>query len=217
MGTDMMSKPMVQESIVAMLENHLKNMNVKTATHLVLMAMQRTSFGSDENVLDQMFDTWEPLLSTTFGLLGPESLVKVCQIHANVEKIATTEQQKTLRILTKKVLAGLNNRAMAKRLEKGMWAALSGNHDDILKAIQDEEKPETSHAKDIVQTVPDASDRKNESNETQPAKEKKGEQQPKFEDDNSMHLTSEEKRKFLLSKNPNLEPPKNIGRAPLKL
>ena len=76
---------------------------------------------------------------------------------------------------------------------------------------------ETVHAKDIVQTVPNVSDRKNESNEKQPRKEKNGEQQPKFEDDNSMYLTSEEKRKFLLSKNPNLEPPKNIGRAPLKL
>ena len=37
--TDMMSDPRIQSSIIKMLEKHLKDMNVKKATHLVLMAM----------------------------------------------------------------------------------------------------------------------------------------------------------------------------------
>lgn len=38
--TDMMSNPRIQSKIVSMLQQHLKKMNVRMATHLVLMAMQ---------------------------------------------------------------------------------------------------------------------------------------------------------------------------------
>ena len=38
--TDVMSNPRLQTSIIAMLESRLKRMNVKMATHLVLMAME---------------------------------------------------------------------------------------------------------------------------------------------------------------------------------
>ena len=41
--------------------------------------IQRTSFGSNENVLEEMFDTWEPLLATTILLLSDEGLAKVCE------------------------------------------------------------------------------------------------------------------------------------------
>ena len=34
-----------------------------------------------------MFDTWEPFLSATIGLLDTESLAKICEIHAAVEKV----------------------------------------------------------------------------------------------------------------------------------
>jgi len=211
--TDMMSKPMVQEGIVAMLEKHLKNMDVKMATHLVLMAMQRTSFGSDENVLEQMFDTWEPLLSTTIGLLGHESLAKVCEIHANVEKIATPEKQKTLRILTKNVFAGLKDRTMAKRLERGMTAALAGNHNDIMNALREEHKEKTVDAEEIVEIIQNVSEDKNVAKKD-PQNEKKSEKQQNFEQQ-PMFLTSDMKRKNLLEKNPMVVPPASLkGRQP---
>merc|ERR1712018_706889 len=135
--TDMMSDPRIQSSIIKMLEKHLKDMNVKKATHLVLMAMERTSFGSGEDVLEEMFDTWEPFLSKAIELIGIESLATVCAIHAAVEKVAKPHQQTTLRLLTKKVLDGLNDQAMAQRLSNGMSAALKGTHNDILDALQD--------------------------------------------------------------------------------
>ena len=40
MITDMMSNPNIQESIISLLENHLKKMDVRMATHLVLMGMK---------------------------------------------------------------------------------------------------------------------------------------------------------------------------------
>jgi len=135
--TDMMSKPVVQESIVGLLERHLKKLNMKTATHLVLMAMERTSFGSNENVLEEMFDTWEPLLATTILLLSDEGLAKVCEIHASVEKAAAPENRDTLRLLTNKVFEGLNDRRLASRLKKGMDAATNGNHNAVLYALND--------------------------------------------------------------------------------
>merc|ERR1712218_106139 len=135
--TDMMSDPRIQSSIIKMLEKHLKDMNVKKATHLVLMAMERTSFGSGEDVLEEMFDTWEPFLSKAIELVGIESLATVCAIHAAVEKVAKPHQQRTLRLLTKKVLDGLSDQAMARRLSNGMSVALKGTHNDILDALQD--------------------------------------------------------------------------------
>jgi len=135
--TDMMSKPVVQESIVGLLERHLKRLNMKTATRLVLMAMERTSFGSNENVLEEMFDTWEPLLATTILLLSDEGLAKVCEIHASVEKAAAPENRDTLRLLTNKVFEGLNDRRLASRLKKGMDAAANGNHNAVLYALSD--------------------------------------------------------------------------------
>ena len=46
----------------------------------------------------------------------------------------------TLRFLTKKVLGGLNDRAMARKLQKGMAAALEGNNHDILTALDEQPK-----------------------------------------------------------------------------
>jgi len=135
--TDMMSDPRIQSSIIKMLEKHLKDMNVRKATHLVLMAMERTSFGSGEDVLEEMFDTWEPFLSKAIELVGIESLATVCAIHAAVEKVAKPHQQRTLRILTKKVLDGLSDKEMAQRLSNGMSVALKGTQNDILDALQD--------------------------------------------------------------------------------
>ena len=43
--TDMMSDPRIQSSIIKMLEKHLKDMNVRKATHLVLMAMEAANSG----------------------------------------------------------------------------------------------------------------------------------------------------------------------------
>ena len=59
----------------------------------------------------------------------------------NLLKVATPEQQTTLRLLTKKVLNGLNDKTMARKLQKGMAAALEGNNHDILVAL--DEEPET--------------------------------------------------------------------------
>ena len=49
--------------------------------------MKRTSFGSGEDVLEEMFATWEPFLSKAIELLSIEGLAKVCAIHAAVEKV----------------------------------------------------------------------------------------------------------------------------------
>lgn len=125
-----------------------------------------------------MFDTWEPFLSATIGLLDTESLAKICEIHAAVEKVclyvrsvlittetiktysryfliitkklsydscnlqvASPEQQKTLRLLTKKVLGGLDDQTMARKLRKGMAVALEGNNRDILEVLDEEINP----------------------------------------------------------------------------
>ena len=61
--------------------------NVKYVIDNCFKHIQRTSFGSNENVLEEMFDTWEPLLATTILLLSDEGLAKVCEIHASVEKV----------------------------------------------------------------------------------------------------------------------------------
>lgn len=145
--TAMMSDPRIQNSIIQMLEKHLRNTDVRKATHLVLMAMERTSFGSGEDVLEEMFDTWEPFLSKAIELLGIESLAKVCAIHAAVEKVAKPQQQVTLRLLTKKVLSGLRDRQMAERILNGMSVALDGDHKDILDALQKDQAFMTSDMK----------------------------------------------------------------------
>lgn len=139
--TDVMSNPRVQESIIGMLESRLKMMNVKFATHLVLMGMQRTSFGSDDDVLEDMFETWEPLLSTVISLVGPRSLAKICLVHAAVERSANQAQKETLRLLTKKVLEGLPDRAMARKLAKGLMAAKHGNRRYVMRALLRQEDP----------------------------------------------------------------------------
>jgi len=145
--TAMMSDPRIQTSIIQMLEKHLRNTDVRKATHLVLMAMERTSFGSGEDVLEEMFDTWEPFLSKAIELLGIESLAKVCAIHAAVEKVAKPQQQVTLRLLTKKVLSGLRDRQMAERILNGMSVALDGDHKDILDALTNDQEFLTSDMK----------------------------------------------------------------------
>ena len=61
--------------------------NMKYLIDISFTHIQRTSFGSNENVLEEMFDTWEPLLATTILLLSDEGLAKVCEIHASVEKV----------------------------------------------------------------------------------------------------------------------------------
>ena len=48
------------------------------------------------------------------------------------------EQYATLRQLTERVFEGLHDKAIAQRLKKGLVAAKSGNHQDVLKAILDE-------------------------------------------------------------------------------
>ena len=53
----------------------------------ISLQIKRTSFGSGEDVLEEMFATWEPFLSKAMELLGIESLAKVCAIHAAVEKV----------------------------------------------------------------------------------------------------------------------------------
>ena len=52
-------------------------------------------------------------------------------------QVAKPHQQRTLRLLTKKVLDGLSDQEMAQRLSNGMSVALKGTHNDILDALQD--------------------------------------------------------------------------------
>jgi len=138
--TDMMSDPRIQASVIRMLEKYLQGTDVRKATHFVLMAMERTSFGSGEDVLEEMFATWEPFLSKAIELLSIEGLAKVCAIHAAVEKVAKPHQQITLRQLRKKIINGLSDRQMAQRLSNGMEVALHGSHEDILDALQKDPK-----------------------------------------------------------------------------
>ena len=58
--TDVMSNPRVQESIIAMLESRLRMMNVKFATHLVLMAMQaRLKNYTVQRTFNRMIQQWD--------------------------------------------------------------------------------------------------------------------------------------------------------------
>ena len=55
-----------------------------------------------------------------------------------------------MRLLTKKVVDGLPDRVMARRLQKGMAAARNGNQRDILNALLEDEESEANEEQLVV-------------------------------------------------------------------